>query len=63
MGRKPKYSKEIKIQACKDYEESNLSFNDIGKNLGTTKGVILQWYLTYKEHVERMGVIHQIDIF
>jgi transposase-like protein len=53
MGRKPKYSKEIKIQACKDYEEGNLSFYDIGKKIGTTKGVVHQWYLMYKEHGPR----------
>ncbi|GEM_PF-1756478 len=31
MGRKSKYSKEAKIQACKDYEEGNLSIKDISK--------------------------------
>jgi len=32
MGRKPKYSKEIKIKACKDYE----------KNILTLKGLLMK---------------------
>lgn len=50
MGRKSKYSKEVKIKACKDYENSNLSFRDIAKMVGTTKSVVRMWYLKYKEH-------------
>lgn len=33
MGRKAKYSEEVKIQACKDYEKGNLSFTDISKKI------------------------------
>lgn len=50
MGRKPKYSKEVKIQACKDYEKCNGSFGRIADEIGTTNEVVRQWYLRYKEH-------------
>jgi transposase-like protein len=50
MGRKPKYSEEVKIQACKDYEECNLSFKDISKKIGVHPEDIRRWYLKYKEH-------------
>lgn len=50
MGRKPKYSKEVKIQACKDYERGNGSFGRIADEIGTTNEVVRQWYLRYKEH-------------
>lgn len=50
MEIKRKYSKEVKIQACKDYEEGNLSFNNISKELDANKETVRRWYLTYKEH-------------
>ena len=50
MGRKPKYSKEVKIKACKDYEEGHISFKGIADKIGTTKEAVRRWYLTYKEH-------------
>ena len=50
MGRKSKYSEEIKIKACKDYDKGNFSFNDIAKIIGTAKSVVHRWYLKYKEH-------------
>lgn len=50
MGRKPKYSKEVKFQACKDYENGNASFYSIADEIGTRKEVVRQWYLKYKEH-------------
>lgn len=50
MGRKPKYSEEVKIKACKDYEKGNVSFNDIAEMIGTKKQVVRRWYLKYKEH-------------
>jgi transposase-like protein len=31
MGGNSKFSKEVKIQACKDYEEGNLSFACLSK--------------------------------
>lgn len=50
MGRKAKYSKEIKIRACKDYEKGNVSYRDIAKMIGSTKEVVRRWHLRYKEH-------------
>lgn len=50
MRRKAKYSKEVKIKACRDYEKGKVSFRDISKKIGTTKEVVRRWYLTYKEH-------------
>ncbi|QNO14071.1 transposase [Alkalicella caledoniensis] len=50
MGRKPKYSKEVKIKACKDYEKGHSSFVGIADEIGTTKEAVRQWYIRYKEH-------------
>lgn len=50
MGRKPKYSKEVKIKACTDYENGKTSFGGIAKILGTEKAVVRRWYLTYEKH-------------
>lgn len=50
MGRKVKYSKEVKIKACKDYEKGDVSFNDIAKKIGTAREVARRWHLKYKEH-------------
>jgi transposase len=50
MGRKAKFSKEVKIQACKDYEEDKRGFNNISKEVGANEETVRRWYLTYKEH-------------
>ncbi len=50
MGRKLKYSKEVKMKACLDYENGNISFQGIAEYVGTTKEVVRRWYLIYKEH-------------
>ncbi len=50
MGRKPKYSKEEKIQACKDYEKGNGSFGRIANEIGANEETVRGWYLRYKEH-------------
>ncbi|MDR7871710.1 MAG: transposase [Tissierellaceae bacterium] len=50
MGRKTKYSNELKIKACKDYEKGNGSFSDIAEVIGTSKSLVHRWYLRYKEH-------------
>ena len=50
MGRKPKYSVEVKIKACKDYENGDNSFSGIADEIGTALEVVRRWYLTYKEH-------------
>jgi transposase len=49
MGRKAKFSKEVKIKACKDYEEGKLSFKKISKGIGANRETVRRWYLTYKE--------------
>lgn len=50
MGRKLKYSKEVKIKACEDYEMGGISFKGIADDIGTTKEVVRRWYLKYKVH-------------
>lgn len=50
MERMQKYSKEVKIQACKDYEENNLGFKSIADNIGVSDEAVRRWYLRYKEH-------------
>lgn len=50
MGRKTKFSKEVKIKACRDYEKGKFSFNDISKEIGISKEAVRRWYLLYKEH-------------
>ncbi len=49
MGRKSKYSKEVKIKACRDYENENISFQGIAEEVGSTTEVVPRWYLIYKE--------------
>lgn len=50
MGRKPKYSKEIKVKACEDYLAGNGSFYSLAKSIGCAKERIRQWYLKYLIH-------------
>src|SRR6056297_3194585 len=50
MGRKPKYSKDVKIKACIDYENGDNSFREIANELGSSREVVRRWYLKYKEH-------------
>ncbi|GFN36624.1 hypothetical protein [Tepidimicrobium xylanilyticum] len=40
MGRKPKYSKKVKIKACKDYEKGHISFQGIADDIRITKEVV-----------------------
>lgn len=53
MGRKPKYSKEIKIKACEDYLSGKGSFIGIAKNIGSVKSTVRLWYLRYQIHGEK----------
>ncbi|MDD2218103.1 MAG: transposase [Eubacteriales bacterium] len=50
MGRKAKYSKEVKIKACQDYEQGKGGFKSIAKSIGAGKTTVRMWYLRYKEH-------------
>lgn len=34
MGRKPKFSKEVKIKACEDYKNGKGSFESIASEIG-----------------------------
>jgi len=52
MGRKAKYSKEVKVKECKDYDKGNTSYKRLGDETGTTDEIVRQWYLKYKEHGE-----------
>ncbi len=50
MGRKAKYSEEVIIKACKDYENGHTSFCGIADEIGTVHEVVRRWYLRYKKH-------------
>lgn len=50
MARKPKYSKKVKVQACKDYQAGNASFKSIAKSIGANYETVRRWYLGYQEH-------------
>jgi len=50
MGRKPKYSIEVKIKACEDYEKNNGSFSRIADEIGANVETVRRWYLIYKKH-------------
>jgi len=50
MSRKPKYSKEVKIQACEDYQNGNGSFKCIAISIRANEETVRRWYLKYKVH-------------
>ncbi len=50
MGRKAKFSKEIKVQACEAYQSGKGSFLSIAKTIGTNKVSVMEWYSAYKYH-------------
>jgi transposase-like protein len=50
MGRKQKFSKEIKIKACEKYYNGKGSFKSIAKEVGCNESVLRRWYYAYKEH-------------
>jgi len=50
MGRKPKFSKEVKVQACEDYQKGQRSFDSIAKSIGADKSTVRRWYLRYNKH-------------
>ena len=49
MG-KSKFSKEIKIKACKDYENGTGSFQSIAEEIGVNFTTLREWYFKYREH-------------
>ena len=44
MGRKAKFSKEIKIKACEKYRKGKGSFKSISEEIGCGKAVFYKWY-------------------
>lgn len=50
MGRKPKYSLEVKIKACEDYERGHISLQGIADEIGTTNEVVVSVNLKVGHH-------------
>lgn len=50
MGRKPKFNKAVKIQACEDYKLGKGSFRNLAKKYGCNYDVMRRWYYTYEIH-------------
>jgi len=50
MSRKPKFSKEIKMQACEDYHNGKKSIANLAKEIGCSQGVLRRWYSRYITH-------------
>ncbi len=53
MGRKPKVSKEIKVEICKAYDKGEGSFKSLAKSIGVDKTTVIEWFYRYKEHGEK----------
>ncbi len=47
MGRKPKFSKEVKIKACEDYKNGKGSFQSIAFDIECSKETLQRWYYRY----------------
>jgi transposase-like protein len=47
MGRKSKFSKEVKIKACESYKKGHGSLMSIAKELDCDKNTIREWWLRY----------------
>jgi len=50
MGRKPKFTNEVKIQACKDYSSGKGSIASIAKAIGANIKTVYEWYYAYEIH-------------
>ena len=50
MGRKNKYSKEIKIKVVKEYIKGIKSLGNIAYDLGCHKETVRGWVMMYKEY-------------
>ena len=50
MGRKSKFSKEVKINACIKYKAGKGSFGSIAKEVGCAESVLRKWYHDYINH-------------
>ena len=52
MGRKAKFSKEVKIKACEKYRKGKGTFKSISEEIGCDKAVFYKWYHDYVNHGE-----------
>lgn len=52
MGRKAKYSKEVKISACEKYKNGKGSFDVISKEVGCASSMLKKWFYDYINHGE-----------
>lgn len=52
MGRKAKFSKEIKITACEKYRNGKGTFYSIANEVGCAREVLRRWYYDYLNHGE-----------
>ena len=50
MGRKSKFSKEVKIAACEKYKAGKGTFGSIAKEVGCAESVLKKWYHDYINH-------------
>ena len=49
MGRKNKYTKDIKVKAIKEYLAGKKSIREISNELDCNKSVLRRWIVLYKE--------------
>ncbi|CCQ94523.1 hypothetical protein CULT_1940003 [[Clostridium] ultunense Esp] len=47
MGKKPKFSKEVKTKASQDYEKGHAVFTTIAKEIGAHEVTVLRWHQRY----------------
>ena len=50
MGRKPMFSKEVKVKACKEYLSGKGSFTSIGREISVAKSTMIIWVNQYKKY-------------
>lgn len=48
MGRKSKYSKELKMEIVKRYERGEDSYESLANEVGVNSGTIRKWFVQYK---------------
>lgn len=48
MGRKSKYSFEIKLQAVLDYQQGKGSYETIAKSIGADQTIVIKWAMIYE---------------
>ena len=49
MGRKNKYTKDIKVKSIKEYLKGEKSIREICNELECSEGVVRRWVILYKE--------------